>query len=159
MKVLILVHSLTGNTLKFAEAIKGQLAQKGNQTSLVQLRTDPPLEGKGKDPKDFRITNLPECSGYDIVLLGCPVWGFSPSPVAMKAVKEVKGLSGKRFMPFATQSFPIAALGGKRTLNVLSNEAGKKGARIVQGVTVQRMFHDIDKETKDRASKVPSLLG
>jgi len=159
MKVMIMVHSVTGNTLRFAEKIKELLGSKGHEVSLVQLKTYPPLEGKGKDPKEFRLTNLPDCSGYDAVLVGGPVWGFSPTPVAMKAIKEVRGISGKRFMAFTTQAFPFAALGGKRTLRVLGKEATGRGANVVEGVSVQLMFHKLEVEIGKKASKVPGLLG
>ncbi len=154
-----MVHSVTGNTLKFAEKMKELLSSKGHEVSLVKLQTYPTLDGKGKDPKEFKLTNLPDCSGYDAVLLGGPVWGFSPTPVAMKAIREMKGISGKVFMPFTSQSFPLAFLGGNRTLRVMGKEAHKRGARTVQGVSVQTMFHKLEVEVGKKASKVPGLLG
>jgi len=105
MEILIIVHSVIGNTKKLADAITDKAKAKGHSVNMVQLKTDSPIEGKGKDIMEFRILNLPNCSGYDTIFIRCPVWGTNITPLMKKAIEEIKGLSGKRVIPFATQVF------------------------------------------------------
>jgi flavodoxin len=158
LKILIVVHSVTGTTMKLAEAIGSKAKAKGHSVDMVQLKTDPPIEGKGKDPKEFRITNLPNASSYDTIIIGCPVWGANITPVMKKALAEIKGLSGKRVIPFSSQAFPFAFLGGNRVLRLISKEAEAKGAHPVKGASIQRMGRDLEKGIENASVKINSLL-
>ena len=158
LKILILVHSVTGTTMKLAEAIGSKAKAKGNSVHIVQLRTDPRIEGKGKDPKEFRITNLPNVSGYDTIIIGCPVWGANITPVMKKALADLRGLQGKRVIPFATQGFPFAFLGGNRVQRIISRESEAKGAKILPGTSVQKLFHNIDKGIDRASNKILSSI-
>lgn len=132
MKIVVVVHSKTGNTMEFGNIIAEKLKTKGHKVDVVRLETNVPVETKpGKQP-EFKFTNLPDTSHYDAVLAGGPVWGFSASPVIMQAIKEMK-LDGKKFLPFVTQGLPIAALGGKQSLSAMSKAAEAAGAQVLAG--------------------------
>jgi flavodoxin len=158
LKILIIVHSVTGNTKKLADAIGDKAKAKGHSVNVVHLMTDPPIEGKGKDPKEFRIQNLPSASGYDTIIIGCPVWGANITPVMKKALTDLRGLQGKRVIPFTSQAFPFAFLGGNRVLRLISKEAEAKGAHPVKGASIQRMGRDLDKGIENASAKINSLL-
>ena len=158
LKIVVIVHSVTGNTKKLADAIGDKAKAKGHSVSVVHLMTDPPIEGKGKDPKEFRITNLPNASSYDTIIIGCPVWGANITPVMKKALAEIKGLSGKRVIPFSSQAFPFAFLGGNRVLRLISKEAEAKGARILPGSSIQRMGRDLDKGIERASNEIASRI-
>ncbi len=158
LKILIIVHSVTGNTKKLAVAIGDKAKAKGHSVNVVHLMTDPPIEGKGKDPKEFRIVNLPIASGYDTIIIGCPVWGANITPVMKKALAEIKGLQGKRVIPFATQGFPFAFLGGNRVMRLISKESEAKGAKAIPGASVQKLFHNVDKGIERASYEIASRI-
>lgn len=53
--------------------------------------------------------DLPDVSGYDIVLLGCPVWNSS-APMIMHTLLESIDLAGKTVLPFVT--YAISGMSG-----------------------------------------------
>ena len=132
MKIVVVVHSKTGNTFEFGNIIAGKLTEKGHKVDVVRLETDVPVDTNPRSKQAFKFTNLPDASKYDAVLAGGPVWGFSASPVIMQAIKEMK-LDGKRFLPFVTQGLPVAALGAKQALAAMNSAAEAAGAQVLAG--------------------------
>jgi hypothetical protein len=125
----------------------------------VELRIDPPdWQGSSRADPDFRILNMPDGNKYDALLFGGPVWGFSASPVILKCIKGMEGLKGKKVLPFITQGFPFAGLGGKRALGQMVKEAAGKGADVLPGRSAQKMFHDMEKMMRKAASEVMLLF-
>ncbi len=143
MKTAIVVFSKTGITKSLAERAADALRAKGHDVDLFLLKTDPPMEGD-KAPQKFEIVNAPDLTAYEAVLVGGPVWAFSPNPVTKRYMESVM-LSGKKFMPFTTMGFPLRCLGGNRTLRVMSRLARKAGADVIKGIAVPKMLRDHEK--------------
>ena len=81
MKIGIIFHSKTGTTLGFGHLIGGTLREEGHQIELVDLQTDAPVNfGSVRSAPSFKVTNLPDGSKYDALLVGGPVWAFSACP-------------------------------------------------------------------------------
>lgn len=159
MKIGILVHSKTGNTKRFAELISIKLTAKGHVVELTELVADGKVDNvTARQPLNFNITNLPNINDYDTVMVGGPVWAFSPSPVAYKAVQQLKNLTGKSFMAFMTMGFPLTGMGGKGSLRMLNREASKIGAKIITGVVIPHMFHNFNTEMEKAADKIVQML-
>ena len=159
MKVGIIVHSKTGTTLRFGKMIAEELKKEGHSAEVIELRIDPPgWQGSTRAAPDFKMIDPPDGSRFDALLLGGPVWGFSASPVIIKFIKEMRGIKGKKVLPFITQGFPFAGMGGKRALSQMTKEAKAKGARVLPGKSAQKMLHNIDEKMKKGASEVPGLL-
>jgi len=159
MKVGIVVHSKTGTTLRFGKIFAEELEKKGHSVDTLELKIDPEdYQGKTNEGADFKILNLPDVSDYDVLLLGGPVWGFSASPVIMRCIRQIEGIKGKKVLPFVTQGFPFAGMGGNRALSQMTKEAKAKGAKVLPGRSVQKMFRNIDRNMKKAASEVPSIL-
>jgi flavodoxin len=115
MKTVILVHSQSGTTLQFAKHIATQLKEKKHDVELIHLQTDPVIKiGSVSKNAPFKFTNLPDIKGYELILLGGPVWAFSASPVAIAALEKLENLSKKKFLPFVTMGFPFPGMGGKK---------------------------------------------
>ncbi|MBW6514076.1 MAG: NAD(P)H-dependent oxidoreductase [Candidatus Syntrophosphaera sp.] len=138
MNVSILICSHSGNTLKLGEQVSDILMQAGHQVNLTTLASEPRLDPKKPTPaKDFKITNLPDLSGADIVLVGGPVWGFRPCPLLIKAMDSLGGrLTGKKVLTFVTHSFPWAWMTGNSSLNSLRRLAANAGAQVAGGVVL-----------------------
>jgi flavodoxin len=73
---------------------------------------------------------LPSIRGYDVVLLGSPIWNVRP-PMIMSTFAESFDFSGKTIHPFVT--YAVSGLGAtKETYAALST-----GARITAGLAVR----------------------
>jgi hypothetical protein len=160
MKVCIMFHSVTGSTRQFAERIAGALHKDGHTVDLHPLQTDVPVKtGSIRQPMNFQLLNLPDVSGYDAVLAGAPVWGFSVAPVAYKALMELPGLAGKRFLPFITMGMFARGMGGTVSAKQLAKAAMKNGANVLPGAAiVPKMFHDYQVLMDCEAEKIRALL-
>lgn len=140
MNICILVHSKTGTTLKFGKMIEDALRKKSHKVEFIQLETNQPVSMANQNQSNnFRIINLPSEKEFDAFLVGCPVWGFQPTPVVIAALKQLNKLSGKKFLPFVTQSFPFSFMGGKQAIAQMSSMAKNLGAVVLEGESVQRM--------------------
>lgn len=110
MKPIILCYSRSGNTEKIAlqakqdlncEAIKIVPEEAyGNYISAC-LRVS--KEKKNPVPPAF-VTPLPDLDGYDVILLGYPVWA-QDVPRFVADFIEKCDLTGKTVIPFATYAF------------------------------------------------------
>jgi len=139
MNIGIVIHTVSGHTLTFAQAIRSKLVEKGHEVDLTGLRTTGSprvgfLPGSGGN---FTIKSPPELGGFDVVLIGAPVWGFRPSPVIMRyLVEDVKKLKGKKALAFVT----MGGLGGKRSVEIMSQELEDAGADILEGEALPYFF-------------------
>jgi flavodoxin len=135
MNTLILVHSKTGVTHYIASIIKERLEQKGNSVSLVKIETDVPVDS---DKTQFNITNIPDIKGFDNIIIGCPVWAFSPTIVIIKAIRSFSELRDVKVEPFVTMGMPFEILGGIRSIKIISQELGNAGAKVLKGFIFKR---------------------
>ncbi len=138
MKIAIVVYSQTGNTRKFAEIIEKKLKSKKHATDLFDLKVTGDVH---PGAKNFKISNSPDISSYDTVLIGTPVWAFSSAPVIPAFLKNTD-LKGKKVLPFVTMGFPFKVLGGTRAISVLSKAAANNGAEVLPGSIVTKLFHN-----------------
>jgi flavodoxin len=104
VKTLVVYYSKTGNTRTVAEAIAGKLG-----SDLQEVNEQGAAQAPAKDP-----------SAYDLVVVGTPVNGFSPSIPIQGYLKENRGRLPNVAL-YATYSlWPAGTLGGMEKL------AGKK---------------------------------
>lgn len=114
MKIGIIVHSITGNTLSVAEHIQQQLAEKGHTAVIERIRPS------GKEPVQseaaVQLTSMPDLSGYEALVFGSPVQAFSLDPVMSAYLKQVEDLGGRRTVCFLTQQLPFRFFAGNRSI-------------------------------------------
>lgn len=113
MKVGIIVHSKTGNTLHVAEKIMNKVIADGYSASIEQVTATNDGE---TDINKIQLTNMPNISEYDVVILGAPVRGFSLSPIMQSFLSKCKSLHGKNVGCYVTQQFPYPWMGGNRAI-------------------------------------------
>jgi len=139
MNIAIVIHTSSGHTLKFAQAIRDKLVSLGHEADLTGLRTVGAVTA-GLLPLtrvNFTIKNPPELEGFDTVLVGGPVWGFKASPVIMRYLAEdVQNLKGKRALSFVTMSMA----GGGKALRMMNGELEAAGAEVLEGEAVKSLF-------------------
>ena len=106
MKTAVIYYSLDGNCALVAEEIKSQL-----NADLIRLYTKDEKK-RGKIGKLFwgvgmvfsrkKPPLLPytfEPSGYDLIIIGAPVWADSPAPPVQTFIAE-KAITGKKLALF-----------------------------------------------------------
>ncbi|NLD26618.1 MAG: flavodoxin [Acholeplasmataceae bacterium] len=127
MKVGIIVHSQTGNTLDVAEKLKSVLMEKDMEVVLERIIEE---DLKAAQQGKVVLKNIPDTKDYDVLIFGGPVWAFSPSFVMSKYLHELPDLKGKKIACFVTQSFPYPWLGGNRAAKIMANHCRNKGGEV-----------------------------
>ncbi len=145
MKIGIIYHSLSGQTKKLANLMQTELTRNGHEISLVELQTDVPQKGGSiRQQLNFQVTNLPDLSQFDALCVGGPVWAFGPSTVTFKAIQQMTDLKGKKVLPFCTMGFPLKGMGGNGCIKHMSTALKQKGADVLPGIIVPKMFHNFN---------------
>lgn len=143
MKIGIIVHSHTGNTLSVAERIKEQLTASGHNVTMEKV-----LALKDDEPQyaNVKFENKPGIEGYDVVFFGCPVRGFSVSPIMHAYLEQLSGLQEKKIICFLTQQFPWKWAGGNHTLRQMDRICSSKGGKVIGlgGINWSRKTRDQD---------------
>jgi len=153
MKIGIIVHSFTGNTLKVAEKLKEELISIGHNVKLEQVTA------VNEDPKQankVELKNIPDVSSYDAVIFGCPVRGFSLSPVMKLYLSQVSSLKGKKISCFVTHHFPFAWMGGNSTIKQFKAASEAKEGVVTESGIVNWSSKNREKnilEVVERLSK------
>jgi CheY-like chemotaxis protein len=128
--------------------VPGGMGGEETIKKLIKIKTNIEVTGPGRK---FNVLNAVDCSRFDFVLFGGPVWAFSACPVVLESIRISKGLSGKKLIPFATMGFPFIFLGGKQAIDQTGRVAKEMGAEVVQnGVVIPKLFRDY-KNLMDRA--------
>ena len=120
MKSLVVYYSRTGNARFVAETIAAEVGsdveevidQKKRSGVLVYL-TGGSDARRGKETKISTPTKSPV--GYDLIIVGTPVWAGRPTPAIVTYLKK-NDLSGKKVALFFTQ-------GGKKPVAIEQTKA------------------------------------
>ncbi len=159
MNIGIIVHSKTGTTLAFGELIAQKLRDKGHSVDIVQVKTDLPDDSTlPKKSKKFTITSGCDCSKFDAVVIGGPVWAFSPSSIIMACVEQLQNISDKKVVPITTMGFPFTWMGGTRTIKVIGRVAANKGASVLPGKAIPKLFHNYKKLMEEAATEISNYF-
>ncbi|MBP2134237.1 flavodoxin [Methanomicrobium sp. W14] len=107
MKAAVIYHSFSGVTRGVAEkvnkALEGDLIEVKPVDSYSKLTAYTVGTYRARKGEADKITpETIEVSGYDIIVIGTPVWAFRPTPAINAAVKGLTGCAGKRAVIFAT---------------------------------------------------------
>ena len=132
MNACVLYFSQTGNTKKFAETISDSL----------------------KIPAVFDITTAEPSvvNGFDVLIIGTPVHGFSPSKEALSFVESLPDGNGKRAILFCT-----CRLWKGRTFKKLEKELKKKSYSTILSVSAKG--REFSKESfSDATAKIAEAL-
>lgn len=127
MKTGIIVFSQTGNTLSVAEKIQETIAAPDNDVSILRVSA---LNEQEADVSKIQFKDNPETSGFDVLIFGSPVHGFSLAPVMMAYLNQNSALDRMKVACYVTQGLPKAWMGGKRALRQMVDICEKKGANI-----------------------------
>ena len=133
MKIGIIVHSITGNTLSDSEKIQQRLQEAGHAVSLVRIR---PI---GKEPVQneaaVRLEQTPDLSGFEALVFGSPVQAFSLDPVMSAFLKQTPDLGGRKTVCFLTQQLSFRFFAGNRSIKKMQSLCeARHGAVCLTGI-------------------------
>jgi flavodoxin len=131
MSRCIIYHSHSGITRRIAKRVKvacgGDLIEvmpqkKYNALTVYVLGGYRAMKGK----QDLIEQKKIDVAGYDMIVLGTPVWGGKPTPVINAAIAALKGCEGKKAIIYAT-------CGGKtgETIDIMKKALDAKGVKVV----------------------------
>ncbi|MGB4589755.1 MAG: hypothetical protein WBI17_11055 [Clostridiaceae bacterium] len=131
MKVLTVLHSLTGHTLYVVNKLNDKLKENGIQVDLERLE---PVGGEVRSEMDFqRIKLQPKYNvkDYDVVIFAGPVRGFSMSMVIKSYLLSLLTLDNKKVFCIVTHFFPFPGMGGTNAIKQMKNEVIDLGGEVV----------------------------
>ncbi|NLX48742.1 MAG: ArsR family transcriptional regulator [Methanospirillum sp.] len=147
MRVVIVFYSLSGNTRRVAKLLASRLAgpdlvevhDRHQYSTLTAYASGAPRAMRGEvaevDPSEIEVGD------YDLVVLGSPVWAFSPTPAVNGIVAALRGIEGKEVVIFVTSAGVPGDAAGK-----LQAASEARGARVRGSVAFDRK--DLDNERK-----------
>jgi flavorubredoxin len=127
MKIGIIVHSCTGNTLCVAQRLQEKLSAAGHSASIQRVSA---INDDESDAQKIRLSQKPDVSAYDVLIFGAPVRGFSLSPVMQAYLSGIGSLANKKTACFLTEFFPSPRMGGNRALKQMVDACRSKGAAL-----------------------------
>ncbi len=107
VRACVIYYSYSGITRRVAEGIKN-----ASGCDLVEVRTNAPYTSFTAYTKGVVRSRKGACdpiepaeidvSGYDLLIIGTPVWAWKPSPAINAAVNALRGCEGKMAVVFTT---------------------------------------------------------
>jgi NAD(P)H dehydrogenase (quinone) len=155
MKIGIIVHSFTGNTLAVAEKIQSSLLSSGHEAVIERL-----VIAGGEQPNvaQFLIEDPPDESRYDALIFGAPVRGFSISPVISAYLKQLTSLKDKKVACFVTKQLNSNWTGGKSAIDAMTKLCESKGGSVAGTGVVFWKSKNRDHEIDSLVQQLSSLF-
>jgi len=153
MRIGIIVHSHTGNTLSIAQKLKEILEANGNSVNLEQVTA----VNENPSEKNIQLKSIPDTEGYDALIFGAPVWAFSLSPVMKAYLSQLPSLSGKKVSCFVTQQLPYPFMGGNRAIKEFKKGCEIKGTDVSETGIVNWSSKQREKKISDIIQKFSRL--
>jgi flavodoxin len=151
MSRCIIFHSYSGKTRGVARKVRaacgGDLIEvkprkKYNALTVYPLGGYRAMKGR-KDPINMEKIDV---AGYDMLVIGTPVWAWKPTPVINAAIAALKDCKGKKAVIYAT-------CGGDagETIGIMRKALEKKGVKVVGEMV-------FDKKTVRDGKKINELI-
>jgi len=128
MKIGIIVHSQTGNTLSVARKLQEKLTAAGHSANIEKIS---PVDVKQTDIKKIRLEKLPDLSAYDAFIFAAPVQAFSLSPVMRLYLPQLPSLNDKEVACFVTKGLVFKWTGGNHAISQLKKGIESKGGKVI----------------------------
>ena len=131
MSRCILYHSYSGNTRRIAKRVKvacgGDLIEvmpqkKYNALTVYVLGGYRAMKGR-QDPIEQKKIDV---AGYDMIVVGTPVWAGKPTPAINAAIAALKGCEGKKAIIFATCGSKVG-----ETIDIMKKALEAKDVKVI----------------------------
>lgn len=112
MKIGIIYYTETGHTLQACNALKERFVSDGHEVELKPVTVYDVKTNKA-------LKDRPSADGYDLIVFGTPVQGFSlPIPMS-EYLKSISIPLNQKIGVIITQYFKISWMGGNHTMRQL----------------------------------------
>lgn len=136
MKIGIIIHSLTGNTMSVAERLRERLQSDGHAVQIERLETVGEENTKEVNSQNITLKAYPDPTAYDLVIFAGPVRGASASPILRHYFSRIGQLGNKGTLLFVTEFFPFPWMGGKHAIKQLTSMCEEKGAKVLDTAVI-----------------------
>jgi len=131
MKNLILYYSRTGKTRFLSEKLQQELGGDLVEIRDLRKRKGPFgfLRGVWDAQRGLTTEVAPldfDLSKYDLIILGTPVWSYSPAP-ALNTFLQTCNLMDKKAIIFVTSR----GAGYRRAIDIIKGKVEEKGGKVV----------------------------
>lgn len=154
LKIGIIIHSHTGNTLSVAQKLKEKLLAEGHSVSLEQVIA---VDDQQVNQAKVEFANKPELDAYDVLIFGAPVRAFSLSAIMAAYLTQAASMQGKKVGCFMTQQFPYPWLGGNRSVRQMKKLCEAKGALVVATGIVNWSSKQRQEKISDTVQKLSNV--
>ncbi len=127
MKIGIILYSCSGNTLSVGEGLKQVLLNKGYEVRLERIKA---IDEDPKSRNSIQLSEIPDVTRYDEIILGAPVRAFSLNPIMKVYLRNLPDLHGKKISCFVTEHFSYAWMGGNHALKQIKRMVHDKNGNI-----------------------------
>lgn len=155
MNIELIVHSQTGNTLFVANALKTAVESINPDINLTHVKANNERE---MDVNKIAISNLPDCSGADLIVIGAPVRGANASPAILKTIDTLGSIEGKKCVVFTTEFFPFDWMGGQRAVAKMEQELTARGAQVASHAIIHWKRKDLTQQIDHFITDFKALL-
>ncbi|MCV2232649.1 hypothetical protein N7548_07440 [Acholeplasma manati] len=112
MRIALIIHSYTGNTMSIADKIGAALVRKGHEVSLF------PIKAKNENPnqiKGVELESIPNIKDFDHVIFGAPTRGMDLS-IVMQLYLASLPEGHQEASVYVTHFFPFKWMGGTQAI-------------------------------------------
>jgi flavodoxin len=154
MKVGIIIHSCTGNTLSVAEKIREELISMGHTAEIEMVAA---VDEKETKIDKIKLKAAPDPKAYRALIFGAPVHGFMLSPVMRAYLSQIPSLKGRKINCFVTEQFPYAWMGGNRAIRDFKLALKFKDTTALETGVINWSNKERDKMIKEVVEKMVKL--
>lgn len=154
MKIGVIVHSHTGNTLSVAKKLEEKLLTGGHSVSLERVVAE--NEDPAAAPKS-PLKEKPDTAPYEIIVFAAPVRAFSLSPVMKNYLSQLPAMEGKKACCFVTQHLKYPWLGGNHAISQMKKILSAKGVDIIETGVVNWSHKERERQISDVVEKLGKL--
>lgn len=140
MKIGIVIHSYTGNTLEVAQKIQDNFLENGKDVEIQRVSM---VGGDKPRGKDINFETLPDLEKYDALIFGSPVHAFSLSLAMKTYLEQIQSLKDKKIVLFVTKGNRFNWMGGNQAIKKMSKICQSKGGILLgSGIIVWNKQRD-----------------
>ena len=140
MKIGIVIHSYTGNTLEVAQKIQDNFLENGKDVEIQRVSM---VGGDKPRGKDINFETLPDLEKYDALIFGSPVHAFSLSLAMKTYLEQIHSLKDKKIVLFVTKGNRFNWMGGNQAIKKMSKICQSKGGILLgSGIIVWNKQRD-----------------
>jgi len=129
MKIGIILHSQTGNTLQVGEKLLEKLRNDGHNVTILRMQNSQKTDST-KRQKEVNLDCMPEVVGYDALIFGGWVEAFQLCTGLTMYLNQLSTIENNNVSCFVTQHFPFSWMGGSNALSKMARILATKGVKI-----------------------------